>query len=50
MLGRDAEWAKIEAALSGLEDGGVVIALEGAPGIGKTTLWQEVMDAARRRG
>jgi DNA-binding CsgD family transcriptional regulator len=50
MLGREAERARIEDHLLALPSGGVVIALEGAPGIGKTTLWQETVGAARRRG
>lgn len=50
MLGREREWALIERSLTALPGGGMVIALEGAPGIGKTTLWQEAVDEARRRG
>ena len=50
MLGREAEWARVERGLGALLDGGVVIALEGAPGIGKTTLWQAGITRARERG
>lgn len=50
MLGREREWGRIESSLAGLPGGGVVIALEGAPGIGKTTLWQETVAEARRLG
>jgi tRNA A37 threonylcarbamoyladenosine biosynthesis protein TsaE len=47
MLGREQEWAHIERSLAALPQGGVVIALEGAPGIGKTTLWHEAVGEAR---
>ena len=50
MLGRGAEWAHIEAGLAALPDGGVVIALQGTPGVGKTTLWQAGVAGAREQG
>jgi DNA-binding CsgD family transcriptional regulator len=50
MFGRDAERTQIEGLLDSLAAGPVGLALEGAPGIGKTTLWQEAIAAARRRG
>lgn len=50
MLGRGAEWARIEAGLAALPDGGVVIALQGTPGVGKTTLWQAGVTGARAQG
>jgi DNA-binding CsgD family transcriptional regulator/tetratricopeptide (TPR) repeat protein len=50
MIGREAERARIEVHLSRLPFGRIVVALEGSPGIGKTTLWQEAVAAARRDG
>jgi DNA-binding CsgD family transcriptional regulator len=50
MFGRDAERTQIEGLLDSVAAGPVGLALEGAPGIGKTTLWQEAIAAARRRG
>jgi hypothetical protein len=50
VLGREREWALIERSLAALPGGGVVIALEGSPGIGKTTLWQQAIGQARRLG
>jgi DNA-binding CsgD family transcriptional regulator len=48
LLGREREWARIERSLAALPGGGVVIALEGSPGVGKTTLWQQAIGQARR--
>jgi DNA-binding CsgD family transcriptional regulator len=39
----------LEGFLGSIEDGFAVLALEGEPGIGKTTLWREGMRAARAR-
>jgi DNA-binding CsgD family transcriptional regulator len=50
MLGRDVERAQIERLLDTTPDGPVGLALEGAPGIGKTTLWRAAVQSARRRG
>ena len=50
MFGRDAERTQIEGLLDAVVDGPVGLALEGAPGIGKTTLWREAIASARRRG
>jgi len=50
MFGRDAERAQIEQLLDDAADGPVGLALEGTPGIGKTTLWREALASARRRG
>lgn len=50
MVGREAERARIEHQLGGLPSGGVVVALEGSAGIGKTTLWREAVAAARGHG
>lgn len=50
MLGREREWGRIKRSLAALPGGGVVIALEGAPGIGKTTLWHQTVEEARRLG
>lgn len=50
MFGREAERARIEQLLDSAAEGPVGLALEGVPGIGKTTLWREAVDSARRRG
>jgi DNA-binding CsgD family transcriptional regulator len=50
MFGRDPDRVRIERLLAGVVDGPVGIAIEGAPGIGKTTLWRDTLSAARRRG
>ncbi|HUA48647.1 MAG TPA: AAA family ATPase [Solirubrobacteraceae bacterium] len=50
MFGRDAERTQIEGLLDSAAAGPVGLALEGAPGIGKTTLWREAVASARRRG
>ena len=50
MFGRDAERAQIEQLLDSAADGPVGLALEGTPGIGKTTLWRAAVASARRRG
>lgn len=50
MVGREAERERIADQLRALPSGGTVIALEGPPGIGKTTLWRETVAAARREG
>lgn len=50
MLGREAERARVEQMLETVADGPAGLALEGAPGIGKTTVWREALASARRRG
>jgi len=50
VLGRDAEWAQIEQLLDLAPPGPRGVALEGEPGIGKTTLWREAVSAARAAG
>jgi DNA-binding CsgD family transcriptional regulator len=54
LVGRDAELSIIADWLAGAEGGENVgrehvLAVEGEPGIGKTTLWAEVVRLARRR-
>ncbi len=50
MIGREAELQRIEQVLDSTPRGPAGIALEGDPGIGKTTLWHEVVQAAWERG
>ena len=47
LIGRDAELTAAAKFLAGLEDGPAVLVLAGAPGIGKTTVWQEAVARAR---
>jgi DNA-binding CsgD family transcriptional regulator len=48
LVGRERELAEIEAFLE--RAGPAALALEGEPGIGKTTLWRAGVDSARERG
>src|SRR5690349_2095502 len=48
--GRADELARIESFLDDVISGPVALLLEGAAGIGKTTLWSAGIDLARRRG
>jgi DNA-binding CsgD family transcriptional regulator len=50
VIGREAELERIEQVLDRVPSGLVGIALEGNPGIGKTTLWWEAIASARERG
>jgi len=50
MFGRDAERAQIEQVLDATAGGPAGLALEGTPGIGKTTLWRAAVQSARGRG
>lgn len=50
MIGREAELARVERVLDNVSLGPVGIGLQGAPGIGKTTVWRQAVDAARKRG
>jgi DNA-binding CsgD family transcriptional regulator len=50
IIGRDGELASVGVFLDRLPRGLAVLAIEGDPGIGKTTLWRAATEAARRRG
>jgi DNA-binding CsgD family transcriptional regulator len=50
IVGRQAERARLEELLDMVESGPVACVLEGIAGIGKTTLWRESVESARRRG
>ena len=50
MIARAAELGAIERFVAAGADRTAVLVLEGEPGIGKTTLWEAAVDAARRRG
>ncbi|MGH2885212.1 MAG: helix-turn-helix transcriptional regulator [Solirubrobacteraceae bacterium] len=50
MFGREPECARIEQLLDRAPAGPVGIAIEGAPGIGKTTVWRHALGSARARG
>ena len=50
MFGRESERTQIERLLDAVADGPAGLALEGAPGIGKTTLWRAALQSARGRG
>jgi DNA-binding CsgD family transcriptional regulator len=49
-VGRDLEWSAIEAFLDRSVEGPAVLVIEGAAGIGKSTLWLDAVDRARERG
>ena len=50
IVGRDAELATIGEALAGNAHGLQVLLIEGEPGIGKTTIWQDGIEQARQLG
>ncbi len=51
LVGRDAELEAIRWSLAGDPDGAVrALVLEGAPGIGKTSLWEQGVAMGRERG
>jgi DNA-binding CsgD family transcriptional regulator len=50
VFGREAEMAEIEAMLGETRRGFAAIVLEGAPGIGKTTVWRIGVEHAARTG
>jgi DNA-binding CsgD family transcriptional regulator len=50
IVGREAELATIGETLAGNPNGLQVLLIDGEPGIGKTTLWQEGVDQADRLG
>ena len=49
VVGREAELAQLHAFLHA-DPGGAAFLLVGGPGIGKTTLWENGVEAARQRG
>ncbi|MGZ4169275.1 MAG: AAA family ATPase [Solirubrobacteraceae bacterium] len=49
-VGRDAELAQVDLFLAELSTASGALALEGEPGIGKTTIWREAVDRARSMG
>jgi DNA-binding CsgD family transcriptional regulator len=50
VVGRDAELAVVEEFLALASDATCTLVIEGEPGIGKTTLWQEAVRRADERG
>ncbi len=50
VIGRDSELAAGERFLDAAENAFTVLTFEGEAGIGKTTVWAEVAERARRRG
>jgi len=49
LIGRDPELAAVEWFLDRVP-AGALLELEGEPGIGKTAVWSEACERARRRG
>jgi hypothetical protein len=49
MIGRAGETAAVARFVERVPDGPVGLVIEGEPGIGKTTVWFEVVRAARAR-
>lgn len=49
IVGRDAEIASLEAFLDAVPSGPAILLIEGEPGIGKTTLWTRLLEAAEER-
>ena len=49
-VGRDREFAAVPTFLDGIEGRSGVLQFAGPAGIGKTTLWEEAVAAARARG
>jgi DNA-binding NarL/FixJ family response regulator len=49
VFGRDAERAQVEQVLDAVAYAPAGIAIEGDPGIGKTTVWRAAVESARRR-
>jgi DNA-binding CsgD family transcriptional regulator len=49
LVGREVERARLEALLDSVESGPLACLLEGMAGIGKTTVWRECVESARRR-
>jgi len=50
LFGREAELALVEQVLDAVACAPTGLAIEGAPGIGKTTVWRAAVESARRRG
>ncbi len=50
LLGREAELAAVEAFLEDARPGAAAFVLEGAAGVGKTTVWEEAVARVRARG
>jgi DNA-binding CsgD family transcriptional regulator len=50
LFGRDVERAHLEELLNAAASGPVGCILEGTAGIGKTAVWREAVEGARRRG
>jgi DNA-binding CsgD family transcriptional regulator len=50
VFGREAELDQAEAFLRGAGEGFGVLRIDGDPGIGKTTLWREIVSRASSRG
>ena len=50
LVGREAEQARLEGLLDSIEAGPVASLIEGMAGIGKSSLWRESVESARRRG
>ncbi|MFL5860060.1 MAG: ATP-binding protein, partial [Solirubrobacteraceae bacterium] len=49
-VGREGELAQVDLFLAELTAASCALALEGEPGIGKTTIWREGVNRARRAG
>jgi DNA-binding CsgD family transcriptional regulator len=49
VFGRDEDLGAVQALLSAMQEGPTGLVLTGAPGIGKTTLWQRGVDDAQQR-
>ncbi len=49
IVGRSAELRALDTFVDSLDHGPAMLVLEGEPGLGKTTLWREGLDAAERR-
>ena len=49
-VGRETELSLLDVFLASIDDGFAVLALEGEPGIGKTTVWHEGIRRAQARG
>ena len=50
LFGRSVERARIDELLARASSGPVAVAVDGAPGVGKTTVWRYALDGAIGRG
>jgi DNA-binding CsgD family transcriptional regulator len=50
LVGRESELSSVEELLDSIMGGFAALALEGEPGIGKTTVWREAVRRAQGRG